>query len=48
VQRSVHIEGDRATAAVRARAAGALYDASFRLSRSGQGWLITDVRTHGS
>lgn len=47
VQRSVRVDGDRATVAVRVRADGELHDASFRLSRNGQGWLVTDVRTHG-
>jgi len=44
VQRSVSIDGDRATVAVRARADGRLVDVSFRLARSGQGWLVTQLR----
>jgi hypothetical protein len=48
VQRTVQVQGDRATVALRVRSEGQLHDASFRLARSGQGWLITDVRTHGS
>lgn len=44
VQRSVRIDAERAVVAVRVRAGGELHDASFRLSRSGQGWLVTDVR----
>lgn len=45
VQRSVSIDGDRATVAVRVRAEGSLHDATLRLARSGQGWLVTDLRT---
>lgn len=45
VQRSVRIDGDRATVAVRVRGDGELHDATLRLARSGQGWLVTDVRT---
>jgi hypothetical protein len=48
VQRTVQVQGDRATVAVRVRADGQLHDASFRLTRNGQGWLVTDVRTHGT
>lgn len=45
VQRSVRVDGDRGTVAVRVRADGELHDATLRLERSGQGWLVTDVRT---
>lgn len=44
VQRSVQVDGDRGTVAVRARADGALHDATFRLVRSGQGWLVGSVQ----
>lgn len=44
VQRSISVNGDRATVAVRARAGGAVHDVTFRLARSGQGWLVTDLR----
>lgn len=44
VQRSVRVDGDRATVAVRVRAEGQLVDASFGLERSGQGWLVTELR----
>ncbi len=44
VQRSVRVDGDRGTVAVRVRADGELHDATMHLARSGQGWLVTDVR----
>lgn len=44
VQRSVSIENDQATLAVRARVDGDLRDARFRLERDAErGWLITRV-----
>lgn len=44
VQRSISVSGDRATVAVRARADGEIVDVTFRLARSGQGWLLTHLR----
>ena len=44
VQRSVSVNGDRATVAVRARADGSIRNVTFKLARSGQGWLVTQVR----
>ncbi len=44
VQRSVEVRGDRGTIALRARVDGELIDANLRLSRSGQGWLVTSLR----
>jgi len=44
VQRSVSVNGDRATVAVRARAGGEIVNATFKLARSGQGWLVTHLR----
>lgn len=44
VQRSVSVDGDRAVVAVRARSGGELQDVSFRLTRSGQGWVVTHLR----
>jgi len=44
VQRSVRVDGDRGTVAVRARADGEVHDATLQLARSGQGWLVTRVR----
>ena len=43
VQSSVDVDGDRATVSVRARSAGELHDARFRLVRHGQGWLVTRI-----
>ena len=44
VQRSVSIEDDQATLAVRARVDGSLRDARFRLARDTErGWLVTRV-----
>lgn len=45
VQKSVSVDGDRGTVAVRVRAEGEIADVTFRLTRSGQGWIVTDVRT---
>ena len=45
VQRSVNVDGDRATVAVRVRQAGEVHDASFQLVRSGQGWLVARLST---
>lgn len=44
VQRSIHIEGDSALVAVRVRTRAGMIDASFNLSRHGDGWLIRRVR----
>lgn len=45
VQRSVDVDGERATVAVRVRTGGAAHDASFHLVRSGQGWLVERLST---
>ncbi len=44
VQRSVDVRGDRGTVALRVRTEGETHDATLRLARSGQGWLVTDVQ----
>ena len=44
VQRSVRVDGDRGTVAARVRVDGEIHDATFRLVRSGQGWLVAGVR----
>jgi hypothetical protein len=44
IQRSVHVEGDHGTIALRVRANGGTHDANVRLTRNGQGWLITALR----
>ena len=44
VQRSVRVDGDRGTVAVRVRADGTLRDATLRTARNGQGWVVTGVR----
>lgn len=44
VQRSVTVDGDRGTIALRARADGDAVNATLRLARNGQGWLVTSVR----
>jgi hypothetical protein len=44
VQRAIHVDGDRGTVALRVRADGSVHDARIGLVRSGQGWLITDIR----
>lgn len=41
IQRSVDVDGDRATVAVRARTDDGVHDATFQLRRQGQGWLVT-------
>lgn len=46
VQRSVRIDGERGTVAVRVRASGRIHDATLHLVKNGQSWLVTDVRTH--
>lgn len=43
VQRSVRVDGDRATVAVRARAHGRLTDASLQLALSEGSWVVTAV-----
>ncbi|MEZ4338811.1 MAG: hypothetical protein R3B82_19510 [Sandaracinaceae bacterium] len=43
VQRSVDLRGDRASVAVRVRVDGELADASFRLERHEDRWLIRHV-----
>jgi hypothetical protein len=40
VQRSVRVDGDRATVSVRVRADGSIHDVTFQLVRNGQGWLV--------
>jgi hypothetical protein len=45
VQRAVRLDGDRGTVAVRVRAGSELHDATLHLVRSGQGWLVTRLRT---
>lgn len=44
VQRSISVKDDRAIVALRVRADGKLVDVSFRLAKSGQGWLVTQLR----
>lgn len=44
IQQTVHVDGDRGTIAMRARADGDIVDATLRLARNGQGWLVTSVR----
>jgi hypothetical protein len=44
VQRSARASGDRGTVAVRLRVDGQIHDVTARLARSGQGWLLTDLR----
>jgi hypothetical protein len=44
LQRSIHIDGDEALVAVRVRTRGGVIDASFNLTRHGDGWLIRRVR----
>ena len=43
VQRSVDVNGDRASVAVRARADGEMHDAQFRLVRREGVWLVTRI-----
>ena len=43
VQRSVQVDGDRASVAVRARVDGRLADARLRLSRHEDRWLVRHV-----
>lgn len=45
VQRSVRVDGDRGTVAVRVRADSELRDVTLHFVRSGQGWLIGRVQT---
>lgn len=40
VQRSVRVDGDRATVSVRLRADHAIHDVTLQLVRNGQGWLV--------
>jgi hypothetical protein len=44
VQRSVSLEGDRATVALRVRSEGDLVDVQVAMRRDGQAWLVSDVR----
>lgn len=44
VQRSISVDGDRGTVALRARADGEAVNATVRLTRNGQGWLVTSLR----
>lgn len=44
VQSSVDVRGDRGTVALRMRSGGEVHDTTLGLARSGQGWLVTDVR----
>ncbi|HJL17797.1 MAG TPA: hypothetical protein RMH99_19185 [Sandaracinaceae bacterium LLY-WYZ-13_1] len=44
VQRSVRVDGERGTVAIRARARGELHDVTLHVVRSGQGWLIERVQ----
>jgi hypothetical protein len=44
IQRSVEVDGDRATIALRTRGAGELCDTTIELHRNGQGWLVSRVR----
>lgn len=44
VQRTVRVEDDRATVALRARADGRVRDLALRLRRSGQGWVLTRIQ----
>jgi hypothetical protein len=44
VQRSVTVDGDRASIAVRARCDGELVDAQLGLRRDGQSWLVDAIR----
>lgn len=45
VQRSIRVDGERATVAVRVRARGELHDATFHLVRGGSSWWIGRVVT---
>lgn len=44
VQRSVSVEGERATVALRVRSEGEIVDAQLALRRDGQTWLVSEVR----
>ncbi|MFK7984715.1 MAG: hypothetical protein AB8I08_01710 [Sandaracinaceae bacterium] len=44
LQRSVEVDDDRATIAIRTRSGGETHNTTFRLTRNGQGWLITRLR----
>ncbi len=44
LQRTIHIDGDEALVAVRVRTREGVIDASFNLTRHGDGWLIRKVR----
>ncbi len=44
LQRSVEVDDDRATIALRTRSGGETHNTTFRLVRNGQGWLLTRLQ----
>jgi hypothetical protein len=44
VQRAIDVRGERATVAVRLRVSGEIHDVNAIARRSGQSWLLTELR----